>query len=86
MIRLRPLDKLRLLEQALENVELMATIHDLRDGFGTVALLANEPDVRESARIKYLAVDDIEAAIRSRMSGYRAEVEEEMAAEKARAA
>lgn len=83
--RLRPLDKLRLLEIALENVELMATIRDLRDGFATVALIADEPDVREAARVKYLAIDDIEAAMRSRMSGYQAEVAEEMRAEKMRA-
>ena len=84
--RLRALDKLRFLEQALENPELMATIADLKEGFGVVALIADEPEAREAARIKYLAVDDIEAAIRSRMSGYRLEVEEEMRAERERAA
>lgn len=82
--RLRPLDKLRQLESALENVTLMATIADLKEGFATVALMADEPAMREAARLKWHAIDDIEAAIRSRMSQCKAEVEEEMRAERER--
>jgi hypothetical protein len=83
--RLRPIDHLRLLEQLAENPSLGWMLADLKGQFGEMALRADTADMREAARQKYLAVDDVMASLQSRMAGFRAEHEAEMAAAKASA-
>ena len=72
---MRALDRLRLLEEVLENPEMMATLADLRETFVEAAMRADGSEVREAARLKALAIEDVTAAIHARMAGYRAEVE-----------
>jgi hypothetical protein len=80
--RLRALDHLRLLEQLAENPSLGWLLADLKAGFGEMALRADTADMREAARQKYLAVDDVMAELRGRMAGFRKAHEDEMAATK----
>jgi len=82
--RLRPLDHLRLLEQLAENPSLGWALDELRDQFAEMALRADTADMREAARQKWLAVDDVRAILAARMAGYRLEHEQEMEAERAK--
>jgi hypothetical protein len=84
--RLRPLDRLRLAEQLQENPELGWALDDLRQQFADMALLADTPVERESARLKYLAVGDVRAVLLARLAGFRMGHEQEMEAERERAA
>jgi hypothetical protein len=81
--RLRPLDRLRLAEQLQENPELGWALDDLQQQFADMALRADTPLERESARLKYLAVGDVRAVLLARMAGFRLEHEHEMEAERA---
>ena len=82
--RLRPLDRLRLAEQLQENPELGWALDDLRQQFADMALMADTADMRESARLKYLAVGDVQAVLLARMAGFKLAHENEMAAERER--
>lgn len=82
--RLRPLDRLRLAEQLQENPELGWALDDLRQQFADMALLADTADQRESARLKYLAVGDVQAVLLARLAGFRLGHEQEMEAERAK--
>lgn len=84
--RLRPLDRLRLCEQLAENPELGWALAELAEQFADMALRADTPLERESARLKYLAVGDVRAILSARMAGYRLAHEHEMAAEREAAA
>ena len=80
--RLRPLDRLRLAEQLQENPELGWALDDLRQQFADMALLADTAEQREGARLKYLAVGDVQAILQARMAGFRLEHDNEMQAER----
>ena len=84
--RLRALDHLRLLEGLAENPALGWALDELRDQFAEMALRADTADMREAARQKWLAVDDVRAILAARMAGFRLEHESEMEAERERAA
>jgi hypothetical protein len=84
--RLRSLDMLRIFETLAENPALEWILDELRDQYGEMALRADTADLREAARQKYLAVDDVRAALVARMAGYRLSHEQEMAAEREAAA
>lgn len=78
--RLRPLDRLRLLEQLAENPALGWLLEDLRAGFQAMALHGDTPEHREVARQKYHAMEDVGAALQGSIAGFRAAHEAEMAA------
>ena len=83
--RLRALDHLRLLEGLAENPALGWALDELRDQFAEMALRADTADMREAARQKWLAVDDVRAVLLARLAGFRLGHEQEMAAEAERA-
>jgi hypothetical protein len=82
--RLRPLDRLRLCEQLQENPELRWALDDLAQQFADMALRADTAEQRESARLKYLTVEDVRAVLLARLAGFRLAHETEMAAERAK--
>ena len=82
--RLRPLDRLRLCEQLQENPELRWALDDLAQQFADMALRADTADMREAARQKWLAVDDVRAILAARMAGYRLAHEQELEVERAK--
>ena len=81
--RLRPLDHLRLLEEIAENPEFEWLLTSLRCDFWGISLRGETQEQRENARQKYLAVDEVAAALQAAISNYRAEHEREMAEAKA---
>ena len=82
--RLRPLDLYRMFEALSEQPALGWLLDELAAGFADMALYADNPEERELARQKHLAVMDVRAALRAKIDGYKLEAEAEMAAERAK--